>query len=242
MDFSDIFQRNILFWGKKRQEILYNSSILVAGIGGLGCVVSEILVRAGIGKLILVDYDVVNFSDLNRQVLFCYKDIGKSKVRAAYERLASISFQSDIIPVELKISESNIAKLSDYRFCGIADCFDNYKSRFIIENCLNDNQFMVHAGVEKDFGQITTIIPNKTQTLKEIYENIKTANDLIPIVPQTVLTIGSLMSQEIINNLFGEPKLANEMLVVELSDFLMRKIKLGNYDLKQDKPGKITTN
>ena len=77
---KEIFQRNIQFWGEEKQKILANSSILIAGVGGLGCAVGEILTRAGIGKLILIDKDIVEISNLNRQILFDISDIGKSKV------------------------------------------------------------------------------------------------------------------------------------------------------------------
>jgi len=226
MEFPEIFSRNILFWGKKKQEILQDSSILIAGMGGLGCVVSEILVRSGIGKLIIVDYDIVQESDLNRQILYDHNDIGNSKVQVARNKLAAISNHSEIIPLQMKIMESNLSKLKQFNFRGIADCLDNFESRFVLEKILQKDQFLVHGGVENDFGQITTIIPGKTQSLNEIYSNMKKRNSIIPIIPTTVQTIGSLMTQEILNNILGEPKLINEMLVVELADFKIRKIKL----------------
>ena len=77
---SGIFMRNIQFWGEEKQKILAESSILIAGIGGLGCTVADILTRAGIGKLIIIDYGIIEASNLNRQILFEVSDIGKPKV------------------------------------------------------------------------------------------------------------------------------------------------------------------
>ena len=224
MEFPEIFSRNILFRGKEKQEIVRNSSILIAGIGGLGCVVSEILVRSGIGKLILVDFDIVNGSDLNRQILYDHNDIGKPKAEIARNKLKAISDHSDIIPLQIKITESNLIEFKNHYFNGIADCLDNFESRFALERLLRKDQFLVHGGVESDFGQITTIIPEKTQRLKDIYPNMKNRDSIIPVIPTTVLTIGSLMAQEILNNILGEPKLVNEMLIIELADFSFSKV------------------
>ena len=87
----DMFSRNIKFWGDEKQKILANSSILIAGVGGLGCTIAEALTRSGIGKLILIDKDIVEISNLNRQILYDNNDIGKSKVEVAKQKLKAIN-------------------------------------------------------------------------------------------------------------------------------------------------------
>ena len=72
----DMFSRNIKLWGEKKQAILKESSILIAGMGGLGCTVAENLARAGIGKLILLDHDIITETNLNRQILITDADEG----------------------------------------------------------------------------------------------------------------------------------------------------------------------
>ncbi len=221
----DMFSRNIKFWGEKKQAILKDSSILIAGMGGLGCTVAENLVRAGIGKLILVDHDIITETNLNRQILFDKQDIRKSKVITAKRKLLRINSDIDIIAFEKKIDNINDFSDIDINFCGIADCLDNYKSRFLLNDALNDDQFLVHGGVKNDFGQITTVKNGVTQTLRQILGIIK--DEIEPgIIPQTVIAIGSLMAHEICNNIFGKPKLLNKMLIVELSDFSMFKVDL----------------
>ena len=201
----DIFSRNIKFWGEKKQKILADSSILIAGVGGLGCAVAEVLTRAGIGKLILVDNDEVEVSNLNRQILFDQTDIGKSKVKVAEQKLKLINPE-----LEVKIFEKDVSELVNLHlphFNGIADCLDNYESRFILNDALLDDQFLVHGGVKNDFGQITTIKIGITQSLKQIFGEQK--DEVEPgIIPQTVITIGSLMAHEMTHvaqaNLFGK--------------------------------------
>ena len=221
----DMFSRNIKFWGEKKQAILKDSSILIAGMGGLGCTVAENLVRAGIGKLILVDNDIITETNLNRQILFNQIDIGKSKVITAKKKLLRINSKIEIMSLEKKIESTNDISKIETSFCGIVDCLDNYKSRFLLNDALKDDQFLVHGGVKNDFGQITTVKNGITQSLRQIFENYK--DEVEPgIIPQTVITLGSLMAQEIINNLFGKPQLLNKLLIIELSDFSMFKIDL----------------
>ena len=219
----EMFSRNIKFWGDEKQKILSNSSILIAGIGGLGCTVAEVLTRAGIGKLILIDNDVVEVSNLNRQILFDQNDIGKPKVEIAKHKLHEINPE-----LEVKVFQQDISDLKNLHlphFEGIADCLDNFAARFELEKLLIENHFLVHGGVQNDFGQVTTILQQKTQSLKDIYPGIHIPVS-VPIVPQTVIIIGSMMAQEIINNLFGKPQLINKLLIVELSDFSMFKVEL----------------
>ena len=228
---NEMFQRNIQFWGEEKQQILAESSILIAGVGGLGCAVADGLTRTGIGKLILVDNGVIEASNLNRQILFDQADIGQSKVVVARQKLLRINPE-----LEIEIFQSPVEDLKDEplpHFKGIADCLDNFAARFGLEQLMQPNQFLVHGGVQNDFGQITTIKPNETQKLQEIYPGVHIPVS-VPIVPQTVLAIGSLMVQEIINNLFDKPQLLNKILIVELADFSMFKVEMGEKEKKEE--------
>ncbi|MCF7792446.1 MAG: HesA/MoeB/ThiF family protein [Candidatus Cloacimonetes bacterium] len=219
----EIFQKNIQFWGEENQQKIADASILIAGVGGLGCVVAEGLTRAGIGKLILVDNGIVEASNLNRQILFDQSHIGKVKVQVAKQKLQAINPKLEIEILQNSIMDLKNILLSHYD--GIADCLDNFASRFELEKLLTPDHFLVHGGVQNDFGQIITIKPGKTQTLRHIYPGshipISTS-----IVPQTVIIIGSLIVQEIINNIFDKPQLLNKMLIIELADFSMFKVAL----------------
>ncbi|MBN1931099.1 MAG: ThiF family adenylyltransferase [Desulfobacterales bacterium] len=224
--FDDIFSRNVAFWKEKKQSILSESSILVAGMGGLGCVVAEILVRAGIGKLIIIDKKKIDKPDLNRQILYTIDNLNQYKVEAACRKLSSIHGLTTIIPLNISIQAKNFYKiLTQYQFDGIADCLDNYESRFALEKLLLSDTFLVHGGVQEDYGQITTITRESIR-LNDIYRGMENAKNFISISPQIVFCIGSLMADEILKNLWGEPALINQLLVVELSDFSFSKIKL----------------
>ena len=220
---KEMFHRNIQFWSEEKHKILTDSTILIAGVGGLGCVVADGLTRAGIGKLILIDNDEIEISNLNRQILYDQSDIGKPKVEIAELKLQAINPD-----LEIEILNHDVSELKNLHlpyFDGIADCLDNFAARFELEKLLQPDHFLVHGGIQNDFGQITTIKPGKTQTLKEIFPGLH-IHVVVPIIPQTVTAIGSLMVQEIINNLFGKPKLLNKMLILELADFSMFKVEI----------------
>ena len=84
------FARNELLIGKEKQELLKEKKVAIFGLGGVGSYVLEGLVRAGIGKFILIDNDTINLSNLNRQLLATTKTIGRKKVEAAKERVEEI--------------------------------------------------------------------------------------------------------------------------------------------------------
>ncbi len=226
---ESIFSRNIKVWGDKKQRILAESCILIAGVGGLGSIVSEILVRSGIGSLIIIDDGVIDPPDLNRQALYISADIGEAKVDAAFKRLSSIHPHTTLIPIKQRITaDPGFQKeLKQIKFHGMADCLDNFESRFSFETLLDEDSFLVHGGVQNDYGQVTTIKKNQTKSLKELFIDIETSASPLPVCPQIVYNIGSIMAYEILNNLWQEPHLVNTMLVIELSDFSTFKIDLG---------------
>ncbi len=219
----NITTRNLQFYGKSNMEKISKATILIAGVGGLGCIVSEILVRLGVKKLVIVDKGIIDEPDLGRQALYTVKDIGKRKVDVAKEVLKSMSGLTEIEATFTPIS--NLDKGKVHSCDCVVDCLDNFRSRFELEEKLKDTQPLIHGGIQNDYGQITTILKGKTPTLKEIYANIK-ETDVIPVSTPTVFTVASLMAQEVVNNILGSPKLIENLLVVELNDFTFTKIKL----------------
>jgi len=227
IDYNKIFMRNVASWGEEKQKILSESSILVAGMGGLGCVVAELLVRSGIGRLVIIDRKEIDEPDLNRQALYTLDDLGKHKIDVSCERLRAINGFTKIEPVNITIDEDTFPKtMARYGFDGIADCLDNYNSRYALEKIATPDTFMVHGGIMKDYGQVTTVIPGKTLLLRDIYKGLTEPYQTIPVSPQIVYCISSIMVNEILKNLWGEPGLTNRLLIVELSDYTMSTIQL----------------
>ena len=226
---SPIFDRARACWGEERSSILEHASILVAGAGGLGCVVADLLVRSGIGNIILVDSGTIDAPDIGRQMLYKIADLGRPKVELAAQRLTEITGLTRVYPIchDIKEKEALQSHLNSLPpVMGIMDCLDNFASRFSLEELLDDRMFLVHGGVEQDFGQVTTIVKKQTLSLRKLFAGCHESTARIPVIPHIVYNIGSLMVYEALKNLWGAPELVNQILIVELSDFSMSKITL----------------
>ena len=218
------FSRQISIFGKKCQKRLLNSSVLIAGMGALGCVVAELLVRAGLQRLWIVDFSVVDPPDLNRQILYTSEDIGKKKIFIAAKKLRKINPSANIFPIDAEIKEGfELPKDLDV----IADCLDNFKSRFFLEELAWKRKLpIVHGGVSRFFGQVTVILPEKTKKLSEIFKGVKEESH-IPVPGYLSIIIGALQVHQIIKLLcHSEPILANRLLVVDLESLSMENINL----------------
>src|SRR4030043_796967 len=95
-------------FGEEGQRKLKDSHVVVVGLGGLGCASATYLTAAGVGHITLVDIDVVELSDLNRQVLYWEDDIGEKKVLVAQRKLSKLNPTIEIISVFAKITKKNI--------------------------------------------------------------------------------------------------------------------------------------
>ena len=220
-----IFARNIAFWGDKQQDFFAGKSIFIAGVGAIGCIVAEILVRSGIGRLYIADRGIIDPPDLNRQALFTTSDMDKAKVAVAAERLGAMTGHTEIIDMNVSIGDTDISEA--VAGCqGIADCLDNFPSRFALEKYLRQDMFMVTGALLGDYGQMTTVIPSRTVMPSELYAGLGRTDKTVPVTPSIVFCIGSLMAQEILKNLLGEPELAGQLLVAGMSGLFFERINL----------------
>jgi molybdopterin-synthase adenylyltransferase len=219
-----IFDRQIAFWGEERQHLLTNSSIFVAGVGGLGCLLSEILVRAGVGRVYLCDRGEIDETDLNRQLFYSQDDIGKKKIDVAVSWLSAIHKYTEVIPVRGDITEQGFTLPGDIN--GVADCLDNFESRFCLWDHLDEGSFYVHAGVEQFFGQVITLRKGGLLRLSDVFANYDDRKRVIPISANTASAVSSLAATEVLNNIFREPHLLNKFLIIDLSNFTFNKVEV----------------
>ncbi|WAA11553.1 tRNA threonylcarbamoyladenosine dehydratase [Fervidibacillus halotolerans] len=132
------FSRNELAFGKEGMNRLKNKTVLVLGIGGVGSFTAEALARSGIGHLILVDKDVVDITNVNRQIIALLSTIGQSKVEVMKERIADINPQCKVTPLKMFYTEETYEELFQYPIDFVVDASDTivYKIH-IIKECLN---------------------------------------------------------------------------------------------------------
>ncbi len=141
--------------GVSGQEKLRNASVLIIGVGGLGCPAAQYLVGAGVGKIGLMDHDKVSISNLHRQVLYNENDIGRSKVLVAQEKLQQLNSEIEIVAIEEALSIENAEKLfSQYDI--ILDGTDNFETKYLINDaCILADKPWVYASIYKNEGQLS---------------------------------------------------------------------------------------
>jgi adenylyltransferase/sulfurtransferase len=141
--------------GIKGQEKLKRAKVLVVGAGGLGCPLLQYLVAAGVGNIGIAEYDVVDESNLQRQVLYGSEDLGKLKSIIAKNRLEQLNPLIEIEIFNLKVDRSNSMRIfKNYDI--IVDATDNYEARYVINDaCVILGKPMVHGAIYKYEGIIS---------------------------------------------------------------------------------------
>ena len=134
------FARTSLLIGEDNLNKLINSKVIVFGVGGVGSYVVESLVRSGIGNISIVDFDVVDITNINRQIIALHSTIGKKKVEVMKERILDINPNINVTIYDTFVSYETIDNfnMADYDY--VIDCIDNVTGKLlIIENCIKNN-------------------------------------------------------------------------------------------------------
>ena len=215
------YARQITFkpFGKEGQRRLANSSALIVGVGGLGSWAAELLVRAGLGRIRLVDDDCVDLTNIHRQALFTEKDAGERtlKITAAANHLREINSSCSIETVFARIDRLTAEKLAE-DIDVIIDGTDNFPARFIINDCaIKKSKPWVFAGVLGTEAQAMTIIPDKTPCLRCLLNSPPECNGQtcrqIGVLGPAVAMVAAFEASEAIKILSGNPNKAGQCLL-----------------------------
>ncbi len=145
--------------GIKGQNLLRKSKVAIIGIGALGTVVADLLSRAGIGTLLLIDRDIIEPHNLQRQHLFTEHDCFRPKTEQAALHCRSINSTIDIITSSEDLTNETIAMLRGYDL--VLDCTDSMETRFLINDfCIKHSIPWIYAGAIATKGRILVIMPN----------------------------------------------------------------------------------
>lgn len=146
-------------FGVSGQMKLKESSALVIGAGALGSVVAGYLAAAGVGRIGIVDGDAVDLSNLQRQLLFCDVDLGRSKADALADRLGALNTEVLVEPFPARVDEANALALLAGRDV-VADCSDNFETRFTVNDAsVRVGVPLVEAGILGLDGLLMTVLP-----------------------------------------------------------------------------------
>jgi len=213
------YDRQIMILGKEGQEKLKKAKVAVVGVGGLGSPVAYYLAAAGIGTLLLIDEQKPELSNLNRQILHWEEDVGKNpKPLSAKWKLERFNSDIRIETFVGKLTAENVEEVLK-GVDVIVDCLDNFETRFLLDDYSQKKGVpLVHGAVEGTFGQVTTIVPGKTKSLREIFPNVREKRGKFPIIGATAGVVGSIQAMEVVKLLtgLGEP-LLNRLLLVDLA-------------------------
>jgi len=219
------------------QEKLLNAKVLIVGAGGLGSPVLLYLAAAGVGTIGVIDDDVVDLSNLQRQIVHSTDSVGMAKVESAKKSLAAINPDVNIIPIKERINASNATNLiADYDL--VADGSDNFTTRFLVNDaCYFAKTTLVSAAILRFDGQVYTFKPHENNAegkplpcYRCLFPEAPPPGQIPTCAEAGVLgalcgTIGSLQATEIIKELLGiGDSLAGSLLIYEGLSSEFRKI------------------
>lgn len=196
------YERQIRVFGEEGQAKLKNAKVFIAGAGGLGSIISVYLTIAGIGRIRMVDYDIVELGNLNRQILHWNNDIGRKKTESAEDKLKNMNPNVDVEVISQTIDTGNVDELVG-DFDMIVDAMDNFPMRYLLnKTALVKNIPFFHGAVSGFYGQATTIIPGKTACLRCIFPKAPSPT-IPPVVGVTPGVIGCVQTTEVIKYVLG---------------------------------------
>ncbi len=209
----DRYKRQILLFGEEGQERLKKANLFIAGAGGLGSPIAIYLAVAGVGTITLADNDIVELTNLNRQILHEDVDIGKKKTVSAEEKLTALNPDITIRVIDQTIDENNAAQLVG-KADGILDAMDNYPTRYVLNDTAIKKKIpFFHGAIRGLYGQATTVIPGKTACLRCIFPKAP-PKEVFPVVGVTPGFIGMVQVTEALKYLVGTGDLlANRLFI-----------------------------
>lgn len=232
------YQRQILLqdFGYTGQQKLFAAKVLVIGAGGLGCPILQYLAAAGIGKLGIVDHDLVELSNLHRQILYTVADVGLPKAECAAKRLRLFNPDITIISYPIALSNQNAAAImSDYDI--VIDGSDNFPTRYMINDaCVLLNKPLIYGALSTTEGQVSifnvTDATGQKVNYRDVFPNAPRPGEVLNCAEAGVIgvlpgIIGTMQASEAIKLISGtgEP-LISQMLIYNLYTCQSYKINL----------------
>jgi molybdopterin-synthase adenylyltransferase len=220
--------------GEAGQTKLLQAKVLIIGAGGLGSPAIYYLAAAGVGNIGIVDDDVVELSNLQRQIIHNQNDLGKKKVESAKEKINLLNEDVKITTYPIRINHENLTQLvKNYDF--ILDCTDNFPTRFIINQvCHQQKKPLIFAAVKGFLGQVSTFksyLPNNP-CYACFNPNIVGEGFSLPLSEKGILgavagTAGTLQATTAVKEILGiGDSLVGKILVFDFLKNEFRKVSL----------------
>lgn len=240
------------------QSKLAQGSVVIMGCGALGCNIASLLVRAGVGKVRIVDRDFVEYSNLHRQMLFTESDVKDClpKAIAAKKRLQEIN---SLVEIEAIVADINFSNIE--RFCSgmdvILDGLDNLGTRYLVNDASQKLRIpYVYGGAVASTGMTMSIIPGVTHCFRCVFPEpppqgaVPTCETVGVIGPITAV-IGSLQAAEALKLLVGSDRVNKDLISFDVWDISFTRTSIernrdcpscnGKYEFLEQKSGLVTT-
>lgn len=215
--------------GINGQIKIKQSKVAVIGAGGLGCPILQYLTSVGVGTIGVIDFDMIEESNLHRQTLYTTNDIGKPKAEIAIQKLSA---QNPFVKLNLHSvllnDENAISILSQYDV--VVDGCDNFLTRYIVNDaCVRLNIPLVYGSILGYEGQLATFNYKGSKNLRAIFPEAPNAEDVPNCSENGVLgtvpgIIGCMMAQETIQLILDSPQLINTLLLYNIKLMTSKKL------------------
>lgn len=215
------YKRNYSSISKEDQKILENVSVAIVGLGGLGGYVLENLVRLGVKKFNLIDKDVFDKSNLNRQILATEKTLNTHKASVAFNRAVEIDHR-----VKAKVFCEELGRDSYHMLEGVdfvVDCLDSIDTRLILESlCHKMELSLVHGAIRGYYGQVA-ISKQDNRIIKRIYKNNIKQDESLGNLPMTCMITASLQVSLLLKMIFRED-IEEGFIIIDAKSMEIEKI------------------
>ena len=202
---SDRYARQIMLpeIGEKGQAALFHSKAAVAGAGGLGSSVLYGLAAAGVGQIKIIDPDVVEITNLNRQFIHGEADLGRKKSISALEKIHGFNSEVTVTSCPVSVTAEN----ADDLIAGcdtVISCVDNRKPRLLLnDRCVKRNIPLTDGGINGFDGYVFTVLPGSNHCLRCVFPEGGESPETAGAVGAAAGVIGSMMALQAIKTLLG---------------------------------------
>ncbi|WP_130733457.1 HesA/MoeB/ThiF family protein [Flavobacterium sp. J27] len=216
--------------GNEGLEKIKKAKIIVIGAGGLGCPILQYLTASGVGTIGIVDFDVIELSNLHRQILYRENQIGLPKATIALELLKELNPNINYKVFNEKITIANCEPILS-NFDIIIDGCDNFTTRYLVnDTCVKLGKPLIYGSIFKFEGQVAVFNHKGSKSLRDLFPEPPNPEDVPNCSLNGVLgtlpgIIGTMMAHETLKVITDLPCLTNELIVLNTLEWQFRKLK-----------------
>lgn len=216
-------------------EKLKSATVCVVGVGGIGNPVATLLSAMGVGRLRIIDRDVIEISNLHRQHLYNENDIGKVKVEVAAERLQKINPSVKVDAIPISVTQYNAEKLVEGADV-VIDALDSIEARYALNDaCIKYKLPFIYAGALGMLGSVCTILPTQSACLRCMFPQLQEEDmptcSTEGVHPSILYLVGGIQVSEAIKLITGQrPTLADKLLYIDLNDLTMERVQMSKHE------------